>query len=108
MLSEQAGAPRLAAPGSVYLITWRRVKGRKTPPKSGLEEGERRGTIVCSDDAGLSGDAATEMCKWGSSEHLQLFMGCNTPDLLAKGAFPPVPGFGSVLLSERSLGVFAS
>lgn len=32
----------------------------------------------------MSRDAATETCKWGSPEHLQLFMGCASPSLLAK------------------------
>lgn len=76
MLSEGAGTPRLTAPSGMYLITWKRIKGinhhTPTPPKSGLEEDERGGTIICGGDAGLSGDAATETCKWGSLEHLWL------------------------------------
>lgn len=111
MLSEGAGTPRLTAPSGMYLITWKRIKGinHHPTPKSGLEEDERGGTIICGGDAGLSGDAATETCKWGSLEHLWLFMGCISPNLLAKELFLQfLAGFGFVLLSERSSGMFTS
>lgn len=57
----------------------------------------------------MSRDAATETCKWGFPKHRQLFVGRTSPNLPAKELFLQfLPGFGSVLLSERSSCAFAS